>query len=66
MVEQAETSTCQVTPEEVQALTGPTEGFLCRLADNWPKLSFRGFSIRDMVSNIKLVDVPQDDIAPED
>ena len=55
-----------VTPEFVRSLTAPTNVFLCRLSDNWPRLSFKGFSIRDMISNITLINVPQDEIAPED
>jgi hypothetical protein len=51
-----------VTPDFVRSLTAPTDQFLCRLADNSPKLQFKGFRIRDMVSNITLVDVPIDDI----
>ena len=47
-----------ISPDYVRSLTGPTEQFLCRLTDNWPKVAFRGFSIRDMISNITLVDVP--------
>ena len=48
----------EVTPEYVRSLTAPTDRFLCRLSDNWAKLSFKGFRIRDMISNITLVDVP--------
>ena len=47
-----------VTPEYVKSLTAPTENFLCKLSDNWPKLQFKGFRIRDMVSKLCLVDVP--------
>jgi len=54
-----------ITPDYVKSLTGPTEQFLCRLADNSPKLAFKGFRIRDMISNITLVDVPLDDIEAE-
>jgi len=54
-----------VTPDYVRALTGPTDQFLCRLADNVFKMSFKGFRIRDMISNIALVDVPIDDIEEE-
>ena len=56
----------EVTPEYVRGLTGPTDNFLCRLSDNVHKLSFKGFTIRDMVSNVTLVDVPQDEISDED
>lgn len=63
-----------VTPEYVRTLTEPTEKFLCKLSDNWADFRFRGFKIRDMVSNITLVEVPdsaveqpenlQDDVDP--
>ena len=54
-----------ITPDYVKSLTAPTDVFLCKLADNWPKLSFKGFKIRDMISNITLVDVPTDEIEDE-
>ena len=54
-----------VTPDYVKQLTGPTDKFLCKLTDNWAKFRFRGFKIRDMVSNITLVEVPDDDIENE-
>ena len=54
-----------VSPEYVKSLTGPTEKFLCKLTDNWAKFRFRGFKIRDMISNITLVEVPDDDIENE-
>jgi len=43
-------------------LTAPTDQFLCKLSDNWAKFRFKGFKIRDMVSNITLVEVPEDDV----
>jgi hypothetical protein len=49
-----------VTPEEVRALNAPSDKFLCKLSDNWGGIKFRGFKIRDMVSNITLVEVPDD------
>ncbi len=55
-----------ITPDYVRALNAPTDRFLVRLSENWPKLSFKGFSIRDMASNITLVDVPNDELSPED
>lgn len=55
----------EVTPDYVRSLTGPTDQFLCRLSDNTFKLSFKGFTIRDMISNVTLVDVPQDEISDE-
>ena len=39
---------------------------MCKLTDNWAKFRFRGFKIRDMISNITLVEVPDDDIENED
>ena len=54
-----------VTTEYVRSLTGPTDQFLCRLQDNWPTLRFKGFRIRDMISNITLVDVPVEEIEDE-
>ena len=56
----------EITPDFVRSLSAPTDRFLVKISDNWPKLSFKGFSIRDMVSNVTLVDVPQDEISPED
>ena len=56
------TATDEVTPDYVRALTAPTDQFLCRLQDNWAKMAFKGFRIRDMISNIVLVDVPIDEI----
>ena len=32
------------------------------LADNWPKFKFGGFKIRDMISKITLVEVPDQDV----
>ena len=54
-----------VTPDFVRSLTGPTPQFLCSLNDNWPRMQFKGFRIRDMISNITLVDVPIDEIEDE-
>ena len=42
-------------------MTNPTDKFLCKLSDNWPKFKFGGFKIRDMISKITLVDVPEQD-----
>ena len=55
-----------VTPEFVKGLKAPTDKFLCKLSDNTPAFKFKGFKIRDMVSNITLVDVPDDEIEGED
>ena len=62
MAEAAIPNPDEVTIEYVRQLTAPTEQFLCRLSDNWAKMSFKGFRIRDMISNITLVDVPIDEI----
>jgi len=55
-----------ITPEYVKTLTEPTANFLCKLSDNWAQFRFRGFKIRDMVSNITLVEVPDDEIENDD
>ena len=65
MAEAAQQVPEEITPEYVRQLTGPTDQFLCRLADNSPQLKFKGFRIRDMISNITLVDVPIDEIESE-
>ncbi len=65
MAEEVKSAPEDITPAFVRSLNAPTEQFLCRLADNTPKLQFKGFRIRDMVSNITLVDVPIDDIEEE-
>ena len=54
--------TPNVTPDYVKTLTEPTDRFLCKLDDNWPKFKFGGFKIRDCVSNIVLVEVPEQDV----
>ena len=66
MAEAATAVPDEVTPDYVRSLTGPTDAFLCRLSDNWAKMAFKGFKIRDMISNIMLVDVPIDDIQGEE
>ena len=48
-----------ITAEYVMNLQEPTDRFLCKLVDNWPKFKFGGFKIRDMVSKLTLVDVPE-------
>ena len=40
----------------------PTDKFLCKLTDNTPKFKFGGFKIRDCVSNITLVEVPDQEV----
>ena len=51
----------EITPDYVMGLTNPTNEFLCKITDNWPKFKFGGFKIRDMISKITLVDVPEQD-----
>ena len=48
------------TPDDIMELKAPTEKFLCKLSDNWPNFQFKGFKIRDMVSNITLVEVAEE------
>ena len=43
-------------------LTDPTNVFLCKLVDNVPKFKFGGFKIRDCLSNITLVEVPDQEV----
>ena len=50
-----------ITADFVKTLTKPTSKFMCHLSDNWPKFKFGGFKIRDMISKITLVDVPDQD-----
>ena len=54
-----------ITPEYVMQLTEPTDKFLCKLSDNWPKFKFGGFKIRDVSSGITLVDVPESEVDNE-
>ncbi len=51
-----------VSPDQVRALTQPTSQFLCQLSDNWPKMRFGGFKIRDMISGITLVEVKDEEV----
>ena len=51
-----------ITVELVKELQAPTEKFLCKLTDNWPKLKFGGFKIRDIISGYTLVEVADDEI----
>ena len=51
-----------VSVDYVKTLTKPTDKFLCKLADNWPRLRFGGFKIRDMISGLTLVEVADDDV----
>ena len=55
-----------VSPDYTKNLTAPTANFLCKLSDNWAGFKFKGFKIRDMISNITLVDVPDDEIEGEE
>ena len=54
-----------ITPDYVKSLTAPTDVFLCKLSDNWAEFKFRGFKIRDMISNITLVEVPDEEVENE-
>ena len=36
-----------------------------RLSENWPRFTFKGFRIRDMISNICLVNVPAEELTDE-
>ena len=53
------------SPDDIRALEKPADNFLCKLSDNWAQFKFKGFRIRDMVSNILLVEVPEDDVENE-
>ena len=55
-------STNLPTVEDIRALEKPADKFLCKLSDNWAQFRFKGFKIRDMVSNLTLVEVPEDDV----
>ena len=50
------------TPDDIRALNAPADKFLCKLSDNWAKFRFKGFRIRDIGSNMVLVEVPEDDV----
>ena len=54
-----------ITAEYVMGLQKPTKGFLCKMADNWPKFKFGGFKIRDVDSKITLVEVPESEVESE-
>ena len=62
---QQSTEQVEATPEQVRALTNPTEQFLCKSSDNWPHLKFGGFKIRDMRSKITLIEVKDEDVENE-
>ena len=47
--------------EYVKTLQEPTDRFLCKLWDNWPKFKFGGFKMSDCVSNIVSLEVPEQD-----
>ena len=55
----------EITADYVRTLTSPTEKFLCKLSENWSQFKFRGFKIRDMVSNITLVEVSDSQVDDE-
>jgi len=50
----------------VRSLTAPAENFLCKMSDNTFGIKFGAFRIRDMISGITLVDVPEEDILKEE
>ena len=54
-----------ITADYVMNLSEPTDRFLCKISDNWPKFTFCGFKIRDCVSGLTLVDVPEQDVDNE-
>lgn len=53
-----------VTPEQVLALTSPTEDFLCPLSANTYGIDFLSFKIRDVDSKETLFQVAKDPNAP--
>ena len=51
-----------ISPDQVRALTSPTERFLCSLKDNVYDIKFGAFRIRDITSGAVLVDVKEEDL----
>ncbi|CAE8605778.1 unnamed protein product, partial [Polarella glacialis] len=45
----------QVTPDYVQSLTGPTDGFLCNISDNIYNINFVAFKIRQVNEGSEVV-----------
>ena len=52
----------EISPDYVRTLKAPTDRFLCKLSDNWPRLRFGGFKIRDIISGFTLVEVHDEDV----
>jgi hypothetical protein len=55
-----------ITPEDVNALTKPTEGFLCPLSANTFGIDFLSFSISDYQTKKVIFEVGKDSPAPQD
>jgi len=55
-----------VTPEEINRLTKPTEGFLCPLSANVYGLDFLNFTISDYESKKVIFEIGRDNPAPQD
>lgn len=55
-----------INPDYVRSLTTPTDHFLCKMSDNTFGIKFGAFRIRDMISGITLVDVPEEEILKEE
>ena len=54
-----------VTLDDVLAMDGPTDSFLCKMSDNVYKIDFMRYKIRDMDSKIVLVDINHADFEDE-
>eukprot|EP00997_Jenningsia_sp_PLL12_P007154 NODE_3764_length_734_cov_79.871533_g3167_i0.p1 GENE.NODE_3764_length_734_cov_79.871533_g3167_i0~~NODE_3764_length_734_cov_79.871533_g3167_i0.p1 ORF type:complete len:95 (-),score=9.35 NODE_3764_length_734_cov_79.871533_g3167_i0:369-653(-) len=50
----------EATIDRIKELQAPTDRFLCSLGDNVFNIRFCGFRIRDMISNLTLVNVDED------
>jgi len=50
----------------VRNLKAPTDKFLCKISDNTYGIKFGAFRIRDLVSGITLVDVPEEELLKEE
>eukprot|EP01039_Chlorochromonas_danica_P001988 gene1988-2169_t len=55
-----------VTPEDVMALTKPTDGFLCPLSANTYGIDFLSFTISDYQTKKTIFEVGKDSPAPQD
>jgi len=56
----------KITPEYVNTLTRPTEGFLCPLSANIYNIKFLSFRIRDVESGYVLFEIESDENEEED